>query len=103
MDKVILDLVSIDQQAQKAVKTAEERSAGEKARIVQEKEALSERYRNKSRREAERIAQRVKESSDREIRRMEAGYQASLRELEQAFHRQEQQWMDEIVKRCRQP
>ena len=48
MEKVILELVEFDRQAQKAVRAAEERSASERARIVQEKEALSARYRERA-------------------------------------------------------
>ena len=36
LEKVILELVEFDRQAQKAVRAAEERSASERARIVQE-------------------------------------------------------------------
>ena len=40
LEKVILELVEFDRQAQKAVRAAEERSASERARIVQEKDCL---------------------------------------------------------------
>ena len=40
LEKVILELVEFDRQAQKAVRAAEERSASERARIVQDRKSV---------------------------------------------------------------
>lgn len=102
MEKVILELVEIDRQAQKAVRAAEEKSASERARIAQEKEALSARYREKAQQKILKLEQRKKLEAEQELRELEARYKGSMKRLEQSFRQQEDFWVNEIVKRCRQ-
>lgn len=103
MDKVILELVAIDRQAQQAVEAAKERSAAEREKLAREKDSLSAHYRKRAQQKADIIEKRVQEASRQELLRLEEQYRASLQELEQSFHEQEQRWVEEIVGRCQQP
>ena len=102
MEKVILELVELDRQAQKAVRAAEERSASERARIVQEKEALSARYRERAQQTIQKLEHRKRQEAELELQKLEARYGDSMKRLEESFRHQERFWVDEIVKRCRQ-
>ena len=102
MEKVILELVEFDRQAQKAVRAAEERSASERARIVQEKEALSARYRERAKQTIQKLEHRKRQEAELELQKFEARYGDSMKRLEESFRQQERFWVDEIVKRCRQ-
>ena len=102
MEKVILELVEFDRQAQKAVRAAEERSASERARIVQEKEALSARYRERAQQTIQKLEHRKRQEAELELQKLEPRYGDSMKRLEESFRQQERVWVDEIVKRCRQ-
>ena len=102
MEKVILELVEFDRQAQKAVRAAEERSASERARIVQEKEALSARYRERAKQTIQKLEHRTRQEAELELQKLEARYGDSMKRLVESFRQQERFWVDEIVKRCRQ-
>ena len=74
LEKVILELVEFDRQAQKAVRAAEERSASERARIVQEKEALSARYRERAQQTIQKLEHRKRQEAELELQKLEARY-----------------------------
>ena len=100
MDKVIQELVAIDRQAREAVRSAQQRSEAERAKIVQEKEALSACYRKRAEQKALALEKSAGEEADHKVQQLEKAHQASLQDLESRFDRRRQQWVDEIVARC---
>jgi hypothetical protein len=100
MDRIIRELVAIDQQARNQVCLAEEEQAQEKFRISQEKEELREQYARHIRESLENMRRETDKQFAEEFKRMEADYQNDLAVLETQFQDNGRQWAEDIVNRC---
>lgn len=103
MDNIIRELVAIDRQARQKVADARQRHTSEKELIAQEKAQLGERYLHRTQQKLEIIRRHAQEQAQSAREALEKDYGARQQALCDAFAQQGDQWLEQIVCRCRQP
>jgi hypothetical protein len=100
MDRVIRELVQIDQRARNAVRKAEAQQADEKEKIAREKETLHEQYMARVRETLEAFRREAQGRAAREMAEIQAAREKALEELRALYERNERRWAEEIAAYC---
>lgn len=100
MKDMVSELVGLDRTARESVEAARVQSQQERGEISREKQSLQEDWRVKADREVARLAEKAKKASLQECQSLETAYQQALAKLEEEFARREQQWTQELFRRC---
>ena len=103
MDRIIRQILQIDQDAQRKLRDAYRQKDELIAQIDQEAARESQRFRQESMSRIEKIRAEEESGAREQIQRIQSDSAFQIKRLEQVFSERQEEWLQEIVESVIQP